>query len=132
MDEPEKKEKRAFTNLDELWEILNPKNQKEIKESAKSMPNEVDRRRHSRSETSCFSEYFLNLSPGDDVSHGVIANMSRSGLCFYTPEMLNKGDDIFIKCDRNSPVQRATVRWCKQYKHYHYKSGLEFSTEKNT
>jgi hypothetical protein len=24
VEEPEKKEKRAFTNLDELWEILNP------------------------------------------------------------------------------------------------------------
>jgi len=40
VDEPDKKEKRAFTNLDELWDILNPGQRKEPQKTNSELTKE--------------------------------------------------------------------------------------------
>jgi hypothetical protein len=68
----------------------------------------------------------MELHPGDTLSNGAIVNVSKSGICLLTTKTLNKGENILIKSDDSAPAQKATVRWCRQYKNCHYRTGVEF------
>jgi hypothetical protein len=126
VDRPDKKEKRAFTNLDELWDILNPGHQKESENMCEIQTPSRESRKHIRKNISWFTAYSKGPSSGETVNNSVITNISKSGICLLTPEALNKGENILIKCKINSPARKATVRWSKQYKDCHCRAGLEF------
>jgi hypothetical protein len=117
--------KKAFNTYDELWEIMNPAKQKEIPPKHPLHLSEKEKRRHRRNEASYFTVYSSELSSGDTVSNGVIANISKAGVCLLSPKALNKGENILIKSHDSASAQKATVRWCRQYKNCHYRAGLE-------
>lgn len=49
----------------------------------------------------------------EETSHskGVIINISNSGLCIFSPNPLNKGDEITIKAPLPLLDERFSVRW---------------------
>ena len=126
VDEPDKKEKRAFTNLDELWDILNPEHQEESENMCEFHTLSRESRKHGRRNISYFTSYSLDSSSEENVNNRVITNISKSGICLLTPKALNNGENILIKCNINSPARRAIVRWSKQYKDCNSRAGLEF------
>jgi hypothetical protein len=126
VDRPDKKEKRAFTNLDELWDILNPGHQKESENMCEFQTPSKESRKYLRNNISYFTSYSLDSSLEKNVNNSVITNISKSGICLLTPEVLNKGENILIKCKINSPAKKATVRWSKKYRDCHCRVGLEF------
>jgi hypothetical protein len=126
VEEPQRKEKKAFTNFQELWEILDLRQQKETDKNNKSWKLSEESRRHIRKDAVLFTGYSTNSSLEEIISNGVITNISKSGICLLTPEALNKGENVLVKCHTNSVVRRATVRWSKQYKDCHCRAGLEF------
>jgi hypothetical protein len=129
VEEPEKKDKKAFTNLGELWGILNSGKQTDTERSYKSWKLSSESRKHIRKDVAFFTGYSKHSSSVEVALDGVIINISKSGICLLTPEALNNGERISIKCNANSPARRATVRWCKQYEDCHCRAGLEFVTE---
>jgi hypothetical protein len=118
--------KKAFNTYDELWEIMNPAKQDETGKTHPLPLPDKEKRRHRRSEASYFTVYSSELSSGDTVSNGVIANISKSGMCLLSPKALNRGENILIKSNNSAPAKKATVRWCRQYRNYHYRAGVEF------
>jgi hypothetical protein len=126
VEEPQRKGKTAFTNLNELWEILNPKHLTDSQKTNHSSKLSVENRKHTRKDAAYFTEYSMDAVSGELTSSGVITDMSRSGLCLLTPEAINKGENIFIKCHTSTPPRCATVRWSKKYKDCHFRAGLEF------
>jgi len=125
LEEPERKGKRAFTNFQELWEILNPDHQdeKKVSQCHRLSP---ENRRHARRDVVFFTGYAKGLQSDESVSNGVITNISKSGICLLTPEVLNDGEKIFIRCSNNSSPRKAVVRWSKKYKDCHFRSGVGF------
>jgi hypothetical protein len=117
--------KQAFNDYDELWEILNSVKQKDSSDRSYSQMLSEEKRKHRRTDMSCFIEYSRESS-ADNTSNGVITNMSESGICLLTPKLLKEGENILLKSDIGIPHQKATVRWSRQYKNYHYRTGLEF------
>jgi len=121
------KGKKAFANFDELWEMLNPGLREESENMSEFQTPSRESRKHVRKNISYFTRYSLDSSSGESVNNGVITNISKSGICLLTPEAINKGENILIKCNINSPARMATVRWSKQYKDCHCSAGLEFA-----
>jgi hypothetical protein len=118
--------KRAFNTFDELWEIVNTSHQEKRVAMRSHRPSDGEKRRHRRSEASYLTGYLMELQPEYTTSKGVIANISKSGVCLLTPTALTEGENIVLKRDASSPAQKAAVRWCRQYKNFHYRAGLEF------
>jgi hypothetical protein len=118
--------KKGFNTFDELWEIMYPAKQEEAGKTGSPRLPDKEKRRHSRNEASYFTGYSIDLQPENTISNGVITNTSKSGICLLTPKELNKGENILIKSDNSAPAQKATVRWCRNYKNCHYRVGLEF------
>lgn len=118
--------KKAFNTFDELWEIVNASQEQKRVAMRSPRPSDGEKRRHRRREASYFTGYLMELQPEDAVSKGVIANISKSGVCLLTPKALNEGESILLKSDDSSPAQKAAVRWCRQYENFHYRAGLEF------
>ncbi len=84
------------------------------------------KRRHPRFE---FSEIVHYSQSGADTGKSVCAvsiNISESGVCLYTPESINVGDNVFIKTSLKNPHVKATVRWVKKYLDDLYKAGFMF------
>jgi hypothetical protein len=117
---------RAFTNLEELWDILNRGHHKDTKRNNKSLKLSPESRKKIREDIAFFTDYSEDSSAGEVRCNGVITNMSKSGICLLTPKALNKGEHILIKCKTNSPKRKALVRWSKHYKDSHCRAGLEF------
>ena len=117
--------KRVFNTFDELWGIINASQQEKGFSMRSPCPSDGEKRKHRRSETSHFTGYLMEPQPEDVVSKGVIANISKSGVCLLTKKTLNEGENIVLKSYDRSPAQKATVRWCRQYKNFHYRAGLE-------
>jgi hypothetical protein len=126
VEEPQRKGKMAFTNLNELWEILNPQHLTDSLKTNHSSEFSSESRKHTRKDAAYFTDYSTDASSGEHIFNGVITNISRAGLCLLTPEVIRKGEEILIKCSAHQPAQRATVRWSKQYKDSHCRAGLEF------
>ncbi len=88
----------------------------------------VDQRKHPRKD---FPYAVLEFALDHDTTYktfiGFTLNLSASGLCFYTPERLNKGQEIVIKSNFPDFSKKATVCWIKKYNSAFYKLGLIFS-----
>jgi hypothetical protein len=121
------KGRKGFTNFDELWEILNPPYQEEEEDKRIQSHGFFGRsRKHTRRDVVFFTGYSKGALSGESVSTAVITNISKSGICLLTPEVLNDGEKIFIRCSNNSPMRKAVVRWSKKYNHCHFRSGVKF------
>jgi hypothetical protein len=71
-------------------------------------------------------EYVLNPSTTDEILEGVAINISKSGLCLYTHNLLREGQEITIKSIMPTPSQNAIVKWIEKIDHIYYKIGLVF------
>jgi hypothetical protein len=118
--------KKAFNTFDELWEIVNASQEQKMVAMRSPRHSDGEKRRHRRREASYFTGYLMELQHEDTAAKGVIANISKSGVCLLTPTALTEGENIVLKRDASSPAQKAAVRWCRQYKNFHYRAGLEF------
>ncbi|MEW6570211.1 MAG: PilZ domain-containing protein [Nitrospirota bacterium] len=87
--------------------------------------NIEDQRKQSREDFSfTVVEYILPETTEKFI--GFTLNLSRSGLCLYTPKLLKKGQEIIIKSDFPLISKKATVCWSEKYDAFYYKVGLEF------
>jgi hypothetical protein len=71
-------------------------------------------------------EYVLNPSTTDEILEGVAINISKSGLCLYTHNLLREGQEITIKSIMPTSSQNAIVKWIEKIDHIYYKVGLVF------
>ena len=72
-------------------------------------------------------EYVLNPDSTDETFIGFTLNRSDSGLCFYTPKLLNVMQEVVMKGNCLGSSQIATVRWIEKYDDFFYKIGLSFN-----
>ena len=70
--------------------------------------------------------YVLNPDTNHQVFDAVAINISKSGLRFYTPNLLEEGQKITIKTILPTPSQNAVVRWIKKFDEFYNTVGLEF------
>jgi len=85
-----------------------------------------DQRTDERAQISNPIEYALDPNELYEIHDGVIENISKVGMCIFTPLELKEGQEIYIKNPTGLPFQTAKVRWIEQYDHEYYKVGLEF------
>jgi hypothetical protein len=85
-----------------------------------------DKRRHERRDTITTIEYVINGLYTDEVFEGVIANISESGFCLLSTNLLSQGEKIEIKNEKHVNSRTAAVRWSNQYNNLYCKIGLEF------
>jgi len=71
-------------------------------------------------------EYVLNSGNNHEAYIGFTLNVSKFGLCFYTPKVLNEGQKITIKGAYPIPSKTAVVKWTEKYDDVFYKVGLVF------
>lgn len=90
------------------------------------MKNYEKKRQHPRFEFSELINYYLNSADLSNPVCAVSVNISESGLCLYTPESLNVGQNVLIKTSLKSPHVKATVKWVKKYLDDLYKAGFMF------
>ncbi|MEW6001131.1 MAG: hypothetical protein AB1638_00545 [Nitrospirota bacterium] len=71
-------------------------------------------------------EYFLNPDSNKKIFTGFTFNVSNSGFCLYTSELLNEGQKIVINNNLLVASKLAIVRWIEKYDEIFYMAGLEF------
>jgi hypothetical protein len=90
-----------------------------------------DKRNHRKHQRQDFPyavvEYVLNSDTTNGIFIGFTLNVSESGLCLYTPKLLNVAQEIVIKGNCLVSSQIATVRWIEKYDDFFYKIGLSFN-----
>ncbi len=50
---------------------------------------------------------------GNEIGHGITANISESGLAVYTVSAIKKGESLSIEPNPFIPFETAIVRWTK-------------------
>jgi PilZ domain len=88
----------------------------------------IERRRQPRCDFSdtidfCIKPFALDETP----FHGLILNISESGLCLYTSNSLNVGQELIIKTTLRAPVVKATIRWVRKYRDDLFRIGATFT-----
>jgi|GEM_PF-3234141 len=61
----------------------------------------------------------------DKLHDGVITDISDSGICLLTTNLLSKGQKITINSASSRP-RTAIVRWSERFDSHYYTVGLEF------
>ena len=87
--------------------------------------NIPNRRRHKRKEKMDTIEYVIEPLTTNETFDGVLVNVSESGLCILTNDLLNKGQQIRITDNGHTINKSAVVRWTEKYNDLYYKVGLE-------
>jgi hypothetical protein len=90
-----------------------------------SKNNIPDRRRHKRKLELDTIEYLIESLKTNETLVGVVVNVSESGLCILTNNLLNKGQQIRITDNGHTINKSAVVRWTEKYNDLYYKVGLE-------
>jgi len=86
-----------------------------------------DKRKNLRQDFSyAVLEYVLNSGNNHEAYIGFTLNVSESGLCIYTPKLLNEGQKITIRGAYPIPSKIAVVKWIEKYDDVFYKVGLVF------
>jgi len=95
---------------------------------AKDDGNKIkDKRKHRRQDFSyAVVEYVLNSDTTHETFIGFTLNVSISGLCLYTPKLIEEGQTITIKSAIPATSKTAMVRWIEKYDDVFYKVGLVF------
>lgn len=87
------------------------------------------KRRHIRHTFTHAIEY-VSDSEGDEevlkVSKGYAINISESGLCFASADVIRKGQKIRISTSLPVPYQTGIVVWSSMLEESLYKAGIEF------
>jgi hypothetical protein len=85
-----------------------------------------EKRRHERRETLITIDYLVDRLNADEISEGVVADISESGFCLLSANQLIDGEKIAIKNKMPSVLRSAVVRWSHENNNLYYKIGLEF------
>jgi len=85
-----------------------------------------NRRKHPRYDFPYSIRYVLNPDTNHQVFDAVAINISKSGLRFYTPNLLEEGQKITIRTILPTPSQNAVVRWIEKFDGFYNTVGLEF------
>ncbi|MBM4146249.1 MAG: PilZ domain-containing protein [Nitrospira sp.] len=91
----------------------------------KGKNNIPNRRRHKRKDEMNTIEYVIEPLTTNETFDGVLVNVSESGLCILTNDILNKGQQIRITANGHAINKSAVVRWTEKYDDFYYKVGLE-------
>jgi PilZ domain len=86
----------------------------------------AERRRYRRSIFPSTIEYEIRAQASGEKFKGVAVNISESGLCLYTSDVLEEGQEIAIKSVLPVPSRAASVRWIKSLNEDLCKVGLMF------
>jgi hypothetical protein len=87
----------------------------------------IEKRRHVRCDFSDTIDYRIHLPDMQEIQfHGLILNISESGLCLYTSNSLNVGQELIIKTTLKAPVVRATIKWVRKYRDDLFRVGAMF------
>jgi c-di-GMP-binding flagellar brake protein YcgR len=89
----------------------------------------VERRRYRRSVFPSTIEYEIRTEATGDTFKGVAVNISESGLCLYTSNVLKEGQEIAIISVLPVPSRNAAVRWTRSLNDDICKVGLTFVKE---
>jgi c-di-GMP-binding flagellar brake protein YcgR len=89
----------------------------------------VERRRYRRSVFPSTIEYEIKTQATGGTLKGVAVNISESGLCLYTSNVLREGLEIAIISVLPVPSRNAAVRWTKSLNEDLCKAGLMFVKE---
>jgi hypothetical protein len=68
-------------------------------------------------------KYIIGPSEGE-IHKGFLANKSSSGLCLFTYDPLDIGEEIRLKNNFYVPFQKAKVKWIKEVNKQWYAVGL--------
>ncbi len=63
----------------------------------------------------------VSIPINDEIIKGIAFNISKSGICLYIPQSLDKGQEIRIKTVVYSCPQKVTVCWSEKYDDDYYK-----------
>jgi len=89
----------------------------------------IDKRRHLRYNFICPIECILDPSTPNEVLKGETNDISNSGFCLHTSNLLNVGQELIIKSILPTYSQVAVVRWIMNLDESTYKLGLEFKNK---
>jgi hypothetical protein len=92
-------------------------------------PDESKKRRHERHTFTHAIEYVSDSESTEEVlrvSRGYAINISESGLCFASADIIREGQKIRISSSLPVPYQTGIVVWSSMIDDTLYKAGLEF------
>ncbi len=89
----------------------------------------VERRRYRRSVFPSTIEYEIKTEATAGTFKGAAVNISESGMCIYTSDVLKEGQEIVIISVLPVPSRNAAVRWTKSLNDDLCKVGLKFVKE---
>jgi c-di-GMP-binding flagellar brake protein YcgR len=87
---------------------------------------ENDRRVYPRYDFPVPIKFVLNTDKTEQLLEAVTIDISKSGISFYTDQLLSVGQEITIKTILPTPSQMAVVRWVSKFDDIYYKIGLSF------
>jgi hypothetical protein len=90
----------------------------------KNICRETERRAGTRVQTAEKIDYTLSHVSTGEAYKGVIINMSNSGLCLYTHNLLAEGETISINRMIPNFCQKATVCWTRKIDDFSFTAGL--------
>ncbi len=85
----------------------------------------LKRRRYRRKYIGKTLEYRLESAAEDEISDGILFDISEAGLSIIAVNPLREGQKIFMKSAAALPSNTAIVQWCKNYYDLYYKIGLK-------
>jgi hypothetical protein len=87
--------------------------------------NIPNRRRNKRKLELDTIEYVIEPLMTNETFYGVVVNVSESGLCILTNDLLNKGQQIRITDNGLAINKSAVVSWTEKYNDLYYRVGLK-------
>jgi hypothetical protein len=67
---------------------------------------------------------FITVSSEGKIHEGFVANKSSSGLCLFTSNSFDIGEEIMLKNNIYIPFQKAKVKWIQEVNKQWYAVGL--------
>jgi len=68
--------------------------------------------------------HYISGATGDEPIKGFLANKSSSGICLFTSNPLEIGEEIILKKNVYIHVQKAKVKWIREVNKQWYSVGL--------
>ena len=90
---------------------------------------ESGKRKYSRCDLSQIVSYSLLPHIDGKTTTGLLHDLSYSGFCIVTSQLLQEGQEIFVKRGLMSESVIAVVRWCSNIDNATYKVGLEIKND---
>ncbi|MEW6109690.1 MAG: PilZ domain-containing protein [Nitrospirota bacterium] len=86
--------------------------------------NDNEKRKNPRHNCLFRISYIVNDKNTEEIFHGHILNISESGICMFTTNILNKDEKITIKNNLPISYNSGNVRWVKKFGSNIFKSGV--------